>query len=203
MSDNERKSLGEVLYAGIDSNGYLNELYENILYNYSLKLFGNRSKDPKTVDIPDALRFADLLSKSMHPEKSERHKIWAQEIVSLIRSIYHPDKHPVIDLLFGSVLTNSGNLPGRTKLTPSYKSGNILDRAFCEFAEDFMVVPAEPTKHFMRSQKNIYDRLTDDYLSYSGPTSMGKSFIMQMFIKTSYEKSSKKEQENQVGITIS
>jgi hypothetical protein len=32
-------SLGNVIFDDIDKNPYLNELYENILYNYSLRLF--------------------------------------------------------------------------------------------------------------------------------------------------------------------
>jgi hypothetical protein len=36
------ESFGELLYKDIDSNPYLNEIYEAILFNYSLKLFGNR-----------------------------------------------------------------------------------------------------------------------------------------------------------------
>ena len=36
---------------------------------------------------------------------------------------------------------------------------------------------------FFSAQKEAYDHLTDPCFSYSGPTSMGKSFIMRMFIK--------------------
>lgn len=35
----------------------------------------------------------------------------------------------------------------------------------------------------MTAQKMIYDHLTDESFSYSGPTSMGKSYIMRMFLK--------------------
>lgn len=36
---------------------------------------------------------------------------------------------------------------------------------------------------FLAAQKKVYQRLKDEYFSYSGPTSMGKSFIMRKFIK--------------------
>ena len=39
MTDEFGISLGDVIFADIDRNPYLNELYENILYNYSLRLF--------------------------------------------------------------------------------------------------------------------------------------------------------------------
>ena len=37
MSD--KKTLGEAIFVDIESNAYLNELHENILFNYALKLF--------------------------------------------------------------------------------------------------------------------------------------------------------------------
>lgn len=36
MSKN--KTLGEAIFVDIESNDYLNELHENILYNYAIKL---------------------------------------------------------------------------------------------------------------------------------------------------------------------
>lgn len=175
-------SLGNSIFDEIDANEYLNELYQDILYNYSLKLFGV-SKTQKVINISDALRFADLLSKSDHPTNSEMHKILAQEIVALLRPIHHPERHPDIDLIFGSVLTNGGNSPGRAKLAKDYSGINFSDKVYNLFVNDIMAVPGEEGKYFFRSQKAVYDRLTDPYLSYSGPTSMGKSFVMQAFLK--------------------
>lgn len=182
----EKKNLGEAIYSDIDNNEYLNKIYQNILYNYSLKLFDLRSKQPVEINHRDALRFADILSKSTHPEKADSHKIWAQAIVALLRAVNQQDES--LDLFFGSILANTGNLPGKAKLTPAYTSPNLLDRAYAEFAEDFLLVPGqepnvEKPMRFLRSQKAVYDRLTEPYLSYSGPTSMGKSFIMRTFIR--------------------
>ena len=36
---NDKKTLGETIFVDIESNAYLNELHENILFNYALKLF--------------------------------------------------------------------------------------------------------------------------------------------------------------------
>ena len=43
----EKKSLGEALFVDIESNAYLNELHEKILYNYALKLFQLEKKKSK------------------------------------------------------------------------------------------------------------------------------------------------------------
>lgn len=58
-------SLAEAIYRDIDQNEYLNELYEDLLYNYSIILFG-LDRPLKQIQIKDALRFADLLSKSTY-----------------------------------------------------------------------------------------------------------------------------------------
>jgi replicative superfamily II helicase len=41
----------------------------------------------------------------------------------------------------------------------------------------------EPDKQFMAAQKTVYDHLSEEYYSYSGPTSMGKSYLMRIFVK--------------------
>lgn len=66
---------------------------------------------------------------------------------------------------------------------PDHQCSTMLDRFYTEFSKDIMRIPADPEKQFLRSQKLVYDRLDDPYFSYSGPTSMGKSFVMRMFIK--------------------
>ena len=84
---NDKKTLGEAIFVDIESNAYLNELHENILFNYALKLFQIQGGQ-KEYNLKDALRFADLLSKSTHPTNSDSHKMWAQELVILIYKVY-------------------------------------------------------------------------------------------------------------------
>lgn len=57
------------------------------------------------------------------------------------------------------------------------------EKAFATFCKQYLTIPADKSKTFFLQQKNIYDRLSSNFLSYSAPTSMGKSFIMHMFIK--------------------
>ena len=183
--------LGDAVFADLDTNPYLNELYANILYNYSLILFG-LSGDRKPVDVEDALRFADILSKSTSLQKADRHRIWAQEIVALLKAVY--PEHPAIEFYLDIVLSSIGNFQGLAMLEQKrnievdlqFKKRplrTILDNFFVEFSKDFMSIPAAPEFQFFRSQKAVYDRLNEQYLSYSGPTSMGKSFVMRMYVK--------------------
>ena len=175
------KKFGDVLYRDIEKNTYLNELHGNILYNYSLMLFGNITTAKRQINISHALRFADLLSKSVHPERAEKHKIWAQEIVALLNALY--PENETIKFYIGSVLTNTGNYLGLGQCTSIFAGTNLLDRTYNEYIRKLMSIPADPKLHFFKSQKIVYDELDKQFFSFSAPTSMGKSFIMRMFIK--------------------
>lgn len=187
MNDNEVVTihLGDAIYSDIDSNEYLKEIHDNLLYNYAMKMLGTLDRSSKPVDKTDALRFADLLSKSTHPTNSDKHKMRAQEIITLLYSIYPND--PTVSFYAGSVLTSTGNYQGRNLVAKDYQSSTVLDHVYTEYTKDLLTIPAMPEFQFLRSQKRVYDHLTDQYFSYSGPTSMGKSFIMRMFLKEQVE----------------
>lgn len=178
----ERRTLGEAIFVDIEKNEYLNELHEIILYNYALRLFQlENKKKPKEYNLKDALRFADLLSKSTHLVKSDMHKMWAQEIIILLNQI--EEDNPLVKLYAGSVFSSTGNHQGLQLINSEYQSINTFEKIFAQFRSDYLTIPAEPEMKFFRAQKEAYDHLTDPCFSYSGPTSMGKSFIMRMFIK--------------------
>lgn len=181
MSNQESINLGAAIFTNIDYDPYLNELYDNLLYNYSIKLFNLKKREKKLVNIEDALRFADILSKSTHCNKADKHKIMAQEIVALLRTI--EPQHPAVEFYLGSVLSSTGNYRGMAMATPNYRHKSLLDWFYTEFSKNLLSIPAEPEYQFFRSQKVVYDRLNEPYFSYSGPTSMGKSFIMRMYVK--------------------
>lgn len=187
MNDNEVVTihLGDAIYSDIDSNEYLKEIHDNLLYNYAMKMLGTLDRSSKPVDKTDALRFADLLSKSTHSTNSDKHKMWAQEIITLLYSIYPND--PTVSFYAGSVLTSTGNYQGRNLVAKDYQSSTVLDHVYTEYTKELLTIPAMPEFQFLRSQKRVYDHLTDQYFSYSGPTSMGKSFIMRMFLKEQVE----------------
>lgn len=174
-------TLGEEIFSDIEDNEYLNEIYENILFNYSIRLFKLSNQQDKVVCMEHALQFADLLSKSVGTRNADKHKIWAQEIVALLHFIYPENKR--VDYYMGSVLSNAGNYRGMSMMTPDFKAASIMDRLYGEYNMDYLTIPADPAAHFFPSQKKVYDNFDRDYFSYSAPTSMGKSFMMRMFIK--------------------
>ncbi len=117
-------NLGSMIFSDIDKDPYLIELYENILYNYSINLFELKDAIKKPINIEDALRFADILSKSTHPERSDNHKILGQEMVALLKTI-EPENR-AIDFYLGSVLLNNGNFRGAFVKRKVYHPANLI-----------------------------------------------------------------------------
>ena len=133
----EKRTLGAAIFADIESNEYLNKLHEKVLYNYALRLLQLNKKEPLPLDQKekrDALRFADLLSKSNDPEKANAHKIWAQEIVILLNELYPEDS--LIKLYAGDVFSSIGNHKGVEHINAEYQDITTLERFFSEFRDD-------------------------------------------------------------------
>ena len=175
-------SLGYVIFTGIEKNEYLNELYDALLHNYFLQLFQIKGTGRKAVDIEDTLRFADLLSKSIGTDHSEQHRSLAQELITLLDTNEPGDEQ--IRYVMGSVLSNTSNYIGLQHSVPDFIEVNFLDRLSAEISKDYLRIPSEKDSYFLRSQKAVFDHMSEDtFFSYSGPTSMGKSFVMRTFIR--------------------
>lgn len=174
-------TFGERLFSRIDDNAYLQKLYHGILINYSKRLFGLDEIEEQTVNIDDALTFADVLSKSCGTNLSDIHKTRAQEMVALLYDMYPHDEQ--IKYYLGSILANTGNFLGMKRLTPEFENASLLERMFMHFNMGYLSVPSDEETRFFPAQKEIYDNLSRPYFSYSAPTSMGKSFMMRVFIK--------------------
>lgn len=177
----EETTIGAVLFDGIEENPYLNELYDAILYNYGRQLFGLTNLPEKEISVPAALRFADILSKSVHTQNEETHKLWAQEIVALLNALRPDDE--LIQYYLGSVLTSVSNFRGVSLKAADYVSADLLDRIFTQVSKEYLRIPEAENEYFFCAQKEIYEKFNEPYFSYSAPTSLGKSYIMRTFIR--------------------
>ena len=181
-------TLGYAIFSGLEKNEYLNEIYDALLHNDFLRLFCINDTAPKAVSTEDALRFADLLSKSVNTEQSERHRSLAQEIITLLDMLNPNDEE--IQYVMGSVLSSTSNYLGLQHSVPDFQENNVFDRLSDEINRDYLRIPSQKNGFFLRSQKAVYDHMSEDeYFSYSGPTSMGKSFVMRTFIRERIRKS--------------
>ena len=180
MGHPQKATLGEYIFNKIEGNEYLQEIYDTILFNYSMKLIHEEHRN-RPINKDHALRFADILSNSSGHRNSEMHRTWAQEIVALLNALY--PNEPKVRAYTASVLTNIGNYRGLELIKTRYKTTSFLDELYASFDLEYLAMPYQENKYFFHSQKRIYDRLDDFAFSYSGPTSMGKSLLMRTFIK--------------------
>lgn len=177
--------LGNYIYRDITANEYLAELYQKLLTAYGLwrmakfdAVFTAESLTPK--ELIDALRFADLLSKSTHPEESEAHKNLAQEIIVMALALY-PDQ-VVVRKYAATVYSTLTNYPGKQRVNAT-AFGTALDRAFFAYQDEYLRVPSHEELRFFAPQKLAFDQISgEDNYSFSAPTSLGKSFIIRNFI---------------------
>lgn len=183
-------SFGEYLFSKIDNNKYLQKLYQNILINYSKRLFNLSDPEDPPVNIEDALTFIDVLSKSSGTSLSDTHKTRAQEMIALLYDMYPQNED--IQYCLGSVLATTCNFLGMKRLTPDFKSASLLEQILTHFNRNYLSVPSDEEAAFFPAQKEIFDSLSKPYFSYSAPTSMGKSYMMRVFIKQQLMKGTKK-----------
>lgn len=170
--------FGEYIYRDLEKNSYLINLYTNLLKQYTRLLFGIESIN-QDININDLLKFADLLSKSTNNQKNDWHKNIAQTIVVLLSKIY-PDNESVQKMLY-SVLYTINNYRGITD--ENYYYADIREFVTKYIEKNLYKIDDKSDNYFVRDQKEIFDTINSQkYFSYSGPTSMGKTFIMKTFI---------------------
>ena len=155
MAGQRKVTFGERLFSRIDDNAYLQEIYNNILYNYSIRLFKLEGLEDRPVNMEDALTFADILSKSCGTNFSEIHKARAQEMVALLHDMYPGNDE--INYYFGSILVNTGNFLGLKRLMPEYESTSLMERMSMHLNREYLSVPTDKESFFFPAQKDIFD----------------------------------------------
>lgn len=181
-------TLAEALYRDIEKNDYLQEIYGDLLYNYSIKLF-HTDRRPREIPLNDALRFADLLSKSSYLPTADRDHLWGQEIAILLRLLYPNDE--AVKYYLGSVLSAVGNYRGlMSKTIDGFNSKDFFDNIYYEYDKEEHLIPGKQEEYFFNDQMMVYRGMKEKFFSYSGPTSMGKSFVVQTFILQQIENGS-------------
>ena len=76
MSESKLMSLGDAIFGKIADNDFLNELYDNILYNYGLtKLHLEGTREMRTIDLtppplPEAPAVSTTVPAASEPEPS-------------------------------------------------------------------------------------------------------------------------------------
>ena len=163
-------------------DSYFKDLYVKVSRGVTQKFFDSTKADLLTEnDIIDLLRFADILSNSS--AINARNK--AFEIVSLLNEINSVDKF--YKTFSHSVLSKLGNFPGLDyleKRNNNYSQLPVEKQVEEEVKRFRQAVPFSDGQVFTDAQFELFTRLSDSKVfSFSGPTSVGKSFIIKSFIR--------------------
>ncbi len=174
-------TLAEALYSDIESNESVNQVYDALLYNYSRGIL--RLDIPyKEFDVNAALRYADILSKAADVKGYEKYNLWGQEFAILLSLLRPQDER--VKYILGTVLSNMGNYRGlKSPSVDGFESIDVFDGLFYEYNKSKLKIPGTEDEYFFFDQKYVYDNLQQKYFSYSGPTSMGKSFVVQTYVE--------------------
>jgi len=130
-------------------------------------------------ELTDALRFSDILSRSENPEAKNK----SYKIVSLLSESH---QHNEIYASFAKpILIRLGNFPALNFIENNIGMDVVSPREVIFekiIKETFHAIPnSEYT--FTDAQYKIYESLKkNNHFSFSGPTSIGKSFIIKAFI---------------------
>lgn len=166
----------------------LKDTYFATLQNKAAKLLaqqlfsdGNMKVSFTEKELLDLLRFSDILSNSKN--SAARNK--AYQIITLLNYTFR--ENPFYRTFAHSVLAKLGNFPGIEYLIN--EDNNISELPFereleKKVKEFIQAVPDTSDLIFTDSQYELYTKISNSKcFSFSGPTSMGKSFIIKSFIR--------------------
>lgn len=169
------------------ANDVLQDEYFIKLNNKAAKLLANNlfSENGRSIkmtekELNDTLRFADILSNSKNPKARNK----AYQLITLLNEDYKAN--PYYQTFSHSVLAKLGNFPGIEFLKNENNSSELpFDRELEKKVKEFIqAVPDTEDLTFTDSQFELYKKISGSkYFSFSGPTSMGKSFIIKSFIR--------------------
>ena len=181
--EEEKMDLGYWLYLDIENNAYLNKLYRKLVFQYTNSLL-KKEYFLKDEEVSHLQRFADVLSKSNNTTKASYHKNIAQNIVCIINKLY-PD-NAINKMYMGAVLSSVNNYVGLTGTCENYRNPDLIEQIYETVVKESYRLPEAcgADVFFDAAQGIAFENIKNkQFYSFSGPTSMGKTFLVKMFIK--------------------
>lgn len=162
---------------------YLHKLVGRLEFLLAKKniLLQESNDEITTKEYSDLIRFADILSSS----QSEDARNLAYKIVSLL--FEYNNNLPTLEESFRAILIKLGNFPAITFLETKDNPQEYelpLEMKYEEAMKRSIQGVPHSEYIFTDSQYDIFNALiSNKHFSFSGPTSLGKSFIIESFIK--------------------
>ncbi len=132
-----------------------------------------------------ALKFADILSHSTNPEARNI----SYKIISIL--VENAEFSEIFEIFVGGILIQLGNFPAIKFLEENNRKMDSfpLERKIDELIKKKRQVIKDGNEILTDSQYNILKELkNNDYFSFSGPTSLGKSFVLKEYIREILQK---------------
>lgn len=173
-------SLIEDLSERASGDEYFHYLYKKAEINSALKFFLSKEDGMKEKELHDLLRFADIMSRSSNAEAQNK----AYKIISLLADGYK--ELPIFKAFSNSILTKLGNFPALSFLE---REGCVAESPSLElvlerYTKEIFQKNSDSNLVFTDAQYEIFENLKNsNHYSFSGPTSLGKSFIIKSFIR--------------------
>ena len=163
-----------------DNDDYYNYLFNKIEQKYfNTILQGENNYELTEKEYNDLLRFADILSRA----SDSKHRQDSYKIVSYMNELYGEDNE--FKTIAESILIKLGNFPAEKLINGNNQKLYIdietrIDKAI---KETYQITP-DNNNTFTDKQYELFEKLKNsNHYSFSGPTSFGKSFIIEEFIK--------------------
>lgn len=165
----------DLLFTKLKSSPILKSLFSKLLQTYTSFNFGNNTTSLDAEDINKLLYFASLLSKS--PDTNQ--KIISEEIIALLDKLY-PNQENIKKAKL-DVLSSCTNYIGLSLEKINLNNDDIMQDISYKIQKTSLKIPYS-NDYFLEDQKEIFDSFNKyQFVSYSAPTSLGKSFIMRAF----------------------
>jgi len=173
------------IFAELSQKALADQYFKDLFYKAELRAAANFFPAGKPEftekDLTDILRFSDILSRSAEPEAQNK----AYKVISLLVDDYKGEA--LFRTFANSVLTKLGNFPAISYID-KYKEDDdeqSLELIFEKIVkESYQSIPGSD-KIFTDAQYELFESLKNsNHYSFSGPTSLGKSFILNAFIRT-------------------
>lgn len=161
----------------LKGNDYLKDLHQKLLKAYASQIF-NAPSQLSTKEVQDLLVFSDLMSKTKNIDLEQA----SLEIVTCLNKMF-PDSHS-IKFYKNRIFEELGNYSrSEQEKFEEEKSVNALINRIRKTNEQTLRKLPTEDGYFIGEQKDLYDLISGRLNSFSAPTSMGKSFLMKMFIE--------------------
>lgn len=170
------------LVQDVFEDDYFNHLFkQSALLSADYVLDQQKATKLSTKEFLDSLRFADVLSNSNDPRARNK----AYQLVTYLNTEY--SQTPEYKTVSKAVYSKLGNFPAISYLESDDDNQAQLPFQRAIEMESKKIIQAVPDTDglvFTDSQFELFSRLSNTLeFSFSGPTSMGKSFMIKAFIK--------------------